>query len=191
MKTSFDSPLLFYQHFTHCPFCNSKLRATITNYLEKLGFKSLTHQIKKLEFSFHFPTELFPVIPTEVTFNFNDNTIRFPDNVDPHLAVNSLLQLSPYIEKYCPNKKCKTYYSINSTPLAFDTNQYPFTISPVQVLSQNFHVSNWFISNNWLNQQVIIFSKNNKSPPLTFNFNFNNFDQDYIANKIKSLTLFL
>ena len=192
MKTNFDSTLSFYQYFTHCPFCHSKLRGTITNYLEKLGFKSLTHQIKNLEFSFNLPTELFPVILTEVTFNITDNTIRFPDNIDPHLAINSLIQLSPYIEKYCPNKKCKTYYSVNTTPLSFDTTQYPFIISPVQVLSQNFHVLNWFISNNWSNQQLIIFFKENKSPPITLhNFNLDNFDQQYIVNKINSLILFL
>ena len=141
-------------------------------------------------------------IKADVTLDVVSNTIVFtlPNGsdfpyLDQRVARQAFIELKPYFDLHCSNKKCKNKYSLASYYM-FGIDKIPdssaWTIAPLKLFIESFVTNNHVVQNDWFRETTIIYSKTNEdSEPIKVPFmNFEEMDKDKLLNRISTLVTF-
>lgn len=158
------SLLQFCQQKLICLFCQKPLKYKIVNFLFHAGFDLLSCHLKNKKFHLTFKSDINPTSYATVCL-LSNKLIPQPNSI-PELLINQIDSLSPHLDAYCSNKKCKNtlpyHYSVSSSIIKF----CPITLlaQPITLTSKSFHFNNLYVCHDLINHKIHIINKNNSSP---------------------------
>lgn len=170
MQKHFDNILEFTKLKDKCLFCGSALRAELSNFIgiRRKGLPLLNSPVQdgKIHFNIKHTTESYDIsadgvidIQNNVLFFFMPEEADTP-NLDQHVARQAFDDLKPYVDLFCPNKKCKYQYHISSYIL--DVKRHAtlnaWNIGPIKLFLEGFHSGNLNVQNDWRKEETNIYS---------------------------------
>ncbi len=201
----FDTIADFVKCKEKCVFCNTPLRAVITNYVgvSGQGIPIINAPLKesKFEFKIKHTTPSFEV-KADVFVFIERNTLIFDNfsdsdtpKVDERLVKQVFEDFGPHFELYCPSKKCGLGYFIASWPIKLKKN-HPVTgmwyVEPFSMFTENVRVGSYVVANNWETKQSCIYSRKNidAKPIIVPMVDFATMGKEKLITRIKTLVTF-
>ena len=206
MNHIFDNIDAFISHKDKCPFCQNKLRAALTNFVMsadtipiikcRIDNGQFHFNIKHTSHSFH--------ISAEASINTQDNILQL--QITTHIVLEQFAKdyimaksvfenMKPYIELYCPSRKCKMKYRMCSdifVCLKIEGKYSSFKIKPFPVYMESFVTGDWWVHNDWINESTSIYNRNktDSEPIRTGIINLESMGKEKVINRIKTLVTF-
>lgn len=207
MQDNFNTIIDFYNAKKECPFCHRKLKIILTNFigLKKGGFPLLNCKLQENLFKFYirYDDNDFEDPPVEGSIDATTNIITFKldynvgydVNYTTKLALESFRKISPHLESYCSNRQCKKDYRyyLSTDIFLFDTlPSKQIKIRPFNLYMEAFNINNLWVQNDWTNDCLNIFNKDNTAlTPLKYSYvNLQKLDKERIINKIMMMATF-
>lgn len=198
----------------NCIFCQTPMSAILTNFIgiRNNGLPLLRVPINndKIIFNIDKVTRSNTVKAKgeiDITSNemiidpFSRNKISEKDPqyhlfkyTEEYLAQYTFEEQAPHITIYCPSKKCKFQYNLDSDVIkcARDPKKENWYIKPFLLFQETFILNNLWIQNDWIHSQTNIFSISisNSEPIKNPLLDFKSIDKDKLINRIKMLVIF-
>lgn len=172
MKKYFDNILEFTKLKEKCLFCESSMRAELSNFIgvRRKGLPLFNSPVEHGKFNFHIKhTTSSYDISADGIIDIESSVLMFflpiddespTPNLDQHVAKQAFDDLKPYVDLFCPNKKCKYQYHLSSYIL--DIKRHPvlnvWNISPIKLFLEGFHTGNLNVQNDWRKEETDIYS---------------------------------
>lgn len=209
MRGPFTSIKDFINIQEECVFCNRKLKCVLSSF--NSGPRSLpifNYYIKDDKFQFDFKhTNATWQVNAQISIDtkYNQMTLHLieplqhelsTESVDHLIAQKVFEDIYPYVEIYCPNRKCKMKYTLYSDLFKFDRlddNIFTFKIKPFFLYMETFEIDNLWIQNDWLVHSLNIYSKNKTGVlPIQYSevLNLKEMGKDKIITRIKTLVTY-
>jgi|ERR1035437_1143688 hypothetical protein len=182
LQKEFDSIMEFINVKKKCIFCNSTLRACLTNYVgrKRSNLPIIKSHIVagKFRFNITHTTENYDIKANYIVDEWTNRVIitvaedSETPSIDQHTAKSALDDLSPYIELYCSNKLCKHQYYLASYQLNIDFLPYDgdlwIVVNP-KLYVESFKTKTLLIQNDWIREETNIYSLDNEDvKPIKF-----------------------
>lgn len=183
-----------------CPFCSSKLKPILTNFISTVGMPMLKAKLENDSFKFnlkYFSKDLN--IKANLNLNIIDNELSIIIDNDANIAIDWMIvkiifeNMSPHIQLICNSRKCKMSYYLSSSFIKskiIDGYMNYFIINPIHLNMEVFVHNNLWIQNDWKNNSLNIYSVDNKSNPIQSRIIDLESNKDKILNKIMMLVNF-
>lgn len=203
MKRSFNIIEEFFNIKEKCIFCDSDLKLVLTNFIG-LNENDLPLINSVLEDGyFNFTIDYFSkMISVFAKFSLDPKTNLMKFDLGGESALNTnyikttFENFKPHLELYCAKKSCakKYNYSIFSDVLKCEMTKEKneFIIKPFLLYSESFNLDNYWIQNDWANNKLHIFSKENiDTEPLSYELlDFGMYEKEILINKIRTFVTF-
>lgn len=201
-----------------CIFCETKMRVHLSNFLglRPSGMPLFNSPIKngKITFDIDRTTDSGSLQATGVIdILTNDVSITASTDMDlseiadrarrelyefgeQHFAALAFNQMSPHIELYCPNKKCKLQYTLSSDIIVCrrDHSERKWTIDPFILFQETFATSTLWVQNDYFYNRTNIYPLENSNfatePIKVPLMDFNSMDKDKLLTRVKTLVVF-
>jgi len=195
MDNLYKNILDFTNRHNSCPFCKSPLDYLFTNYI---GFKSNGSAIISSSLSsglFYFNMKNYKI---NLMINAENNlleVLNYSESDNMSHIKNFLEQLGPHVEAYCTNDKCDSIYSYSIRTDLFRFKLTDFKnklgMNPFIMDSETFIIDNFWIKNDWIEDSLKIYKKNDESGPVIGKLlKLNNLHADVVKQKIMTLISF-
>ena len=132
----------------------------------------------------------------DIDFNItvrNDLIENWESTYHQH-AIDIFEDMKPHIELYCPSKTCKMKYALQSDWFRCNRhmNDASYYIRSFRLYIESFVVDNLLIHNDWLDQETLIYSKNNTriDPIKTDILDLESMSKEKVITRIKTLVTF-
>jgi hypothetical protein len=172
LQKSFENILEFTKVKEKCLFCETPLRACLTNFVgyKHGGIPILNEPIVKDRFSFlirHTTPSLDIRADAVIDVSANILVLKLYDDsiterLDEYVAKQALDDMKPYIELYCPSKSCKNEYYISSYNLKINNSKATkgvcWIIEPLTLFLESFKTHSVLVQNDWIRQETNIYS---------------------------------
>lgn len=205
MQKNFDNILDFTKLKDKCIFCRQPLKACLTNFigLRKGGLPTLNAAITSGRFNFEIKhtTESYDISAIG-TVDIRTNTLVFtlPQNsdmpfLDQHVARQAFIDLKPYIDLHCTNKKCKQNYSLASYYI-HEINKLSgssaWSIGSLKLFLESFVTNKLVVQNDWFKENTSIYSLiNEDADPIKTPFmDFEAMGKDKLLTRVQTLVTF-
>lgn len=188
-----------------CVFCNTPLKAVITNYVgvSGHGIPVINAPLKndRFEFNIKHTTPNFDA-KADVTILIDQNTLFFDNftngefpSIDEHLIRSVFESYGPHFELFCPSRKCGMGYYISSLPIRLTkihTVAGMWNIAPFGMFNESVKIGSYIVSNNWAKKQSLIYSRKNiEASPITVPMvDFTTTTKEKLITRIKILVTF-
>jgi hypothetical protein len=206
LQKQFDSILDFTKLKSTCIFCQQSLRASLTNFvgLRKNGLPVLNVPLagRRIRFRIKHTTESYD-IEADATLDIVSNVVVFTlaqgsemPYLDQRVASQAFIELKPYFDLHCSNKKCKngyslsTYYMLGLTKHSNTASSW--SIPTPKLFLENFVTNKYVVQNDWTKETTTIYSRDNENmEPIRVPFmNFEEMGGDKLLNRIPTLVTF-
>lgn len=185
-------------------FCGSQLRSRLTNYTgfldDDLPILSSHVDDNKIVFDLNHSGFAYTLkargtidITTHaLTFEIQQHDAANTPVVDALVVRRSFLDLSPYMQLYCPKKDCPHDYQIASATLFFQGTETNFTIDPVKIGYESFTTGKLWVQNYYPLNNTYIYNKEREEakPIITPIMNLRAMGKDRVLNRIRTLVVF-
>jgi hypothetical protein len=200
----FKTILDFTKFKKNCVFCQTPLRASLTNFIgvRDSGIPIINSHLKDGTFDFviNHTTDSYSVevdAVVEARSNIVLLTCKPTDtpSVDEYIAIQVFDGLRPHIDMYCANKSCKMKYHLSSDyfKLVKVSNvKSAWEIKPISLFLEGFQTKTLFIQNDYSHSFTYIYSlKNENADPIkTSLIDFSSMDKEKLLNRIQLLVTF-
>jgi len=206
MQGTFQSIADFLKIKDQCVFCKSKMKNTLTNFtlgpdnIPLINAKSLDDRFL---FEIGYVTGSY-TLAASTSVDINTNILNF--NLTTPVALNGygieymmaktvFENHKPHIELYCPNKKCKMKYGIQSDVFRIDRlddSLSRFKIRPFILYMESFVLDKLWVQNDWINTCTYIYAQNNLNiEPIKVDLlNLEEMGKEKIINRVRTLVTF-
>jgi len=205
MTDKFESILEFTKLKEECVFCKTPLRAHLTNFvgLNEVGLAIINAPLKdsRIDFKIEHTTPSFK-INADVFIDATKNVLIF-DNytngelpaIDDHVIKQTFEDYRPYMELYCPSKKCGLNYHLCGHYIKLKKVhpvQGMWSVQPFKLLLEGVRVKNYVIHNDWHGQKTRIYSRNNSdAKPIEIALvDFTTMDKQKLITRIQTIVTF-
>lgn len=192
-----------------CPFCQTKLAVTMTNFTESNSGEVIMSWMKNEIFEFDIRNSRSSdlEIKAHVTVSAQHNTVSFKldnniDNelLDTELIYNQLVRtlfddLKMHIELVCVNSDCDTGYYLASLPIytkALSGKSGVFQFFNPEIYMEAFSFKKFWIQNDWDENKLRVFNKEkSESIPLVFDIiEFDSMPKDKLIYRLTTMVNF-
>ena len=151
-----------------------------------------TMQNEIFKFHFRHTTDQHDIIVSG-NVNADSNAIEFilssdTPAYDLQAVTNVFMNVNPYIELYCSNRKCNHLYYLASYPLqVFEGKLFPLTL-----FIEQFSMKDLVVQNNWTTKETNIYSgvRTDAIPLKTAFINFDEMTPEKLLKRIKTIVVF-
>lgn len=206
-----------------CIFCHSSMRTVLSSFLglRNSGMPLLNSPVKdnKIDFIINETTEK-SAIKAVGTIDISNNNLLFKAEASEHdkilliedesrrdlllyteetFAKQAFENLSPHIEIYCSNKKCKFNYYLSgdivrcSATLGKLSDVIKWKIKPFLLYQETFATETLWVQNDWIHLYTNIYPLHGSShadPIKVPLMDFKMIDKQKLLNRIKTLVVF-
>jgi hypothetical protein len=201
----FESILEFTKFKSECVFCKTPLRIHLTNFigLRDTGIPIVKSPLEngRFEFKIEHTTPSFK-INADVFIDISKNVIMFNNftngelpSIDEHVVKQTFEEYRPYVELYCPSKKCGLNYHVQGYWFKL-RKVHPaaghWLIEPFALHLEGVRVKNYVVHNYSQNKETYIYSRNNEDaqPLLIPMVDFSTMSKDKLITRIQTLVTF-
>lgn len=187
----------------NCPFCKTKLKIMLTNFVkgpDKIPILKAKLENDFFRFKIQHTSHTLQMSANVDLDTINNSLTFYLDSEDPAtldwmIAKTVFENMKPYVELYCPSRKCKMKYYLSSsiiTSSLMEGSTNYFIIKPVSLFMEAFVHNNLWVQNDWENHSINIYSINNynsnpiKGPLLDLEA----IGKEKILNKVRTLVIF-
>jgi hypothetical protein len=202
----FEKMTDFIKFKEHCIFCQTPLRANLTNLMgifeNGLPVLDVLLEDGLFKFELKHTTAEFS-LRADVTLNPSTNMVVFDNfsngelpNIDAHLAAKVFVELNPTLELYCGSKTCKTKYHLTTHPLKMaevTEDSRVWQILPSKILMESFRVRRLRVLNIWWpdKETWICNMKNEDAEPLRLPMiDFESMTKEHLFARIQTIVTF-
>jgi len=201
----FESILEFTKLKRECVFCKTPLRIRLTNFigLRDTGIPIINTALEKnrFEFKIEHTTSSFK-INADVFIDPSKNVIIFSNftngelpSIDEHLVKQTFEDYRPYIELYCPSKKCGLSYHMQGYWFKLKKIHSVaghWQIEPFGLHLEGVRIKNYVVHNYTYEKNTFIYSRNNEdAQPLQVPMvDFSAMSKDKLITRIQTLVTF-
>jgi hypothetical protein len=189
-----------------CIFCQQFLTPILTNLFghQIPNIPDIVSCLYNDQFQFRIKYDAFYYsFDANITIDIKDNRfisyyINASANCLDNYVTNAFLSMKPYIELVCENKECRMGYYLQSSFVTMDDNR---TIKQITLLSENFILDKWLVSNysdyykySNINHYTWIYPRTHSSDPGNGiscpHLDFETIPKDKLINKIRTIVNF-
>lgn len=202
MQKHYSNILEFTKVKETCLFCQSPLRAVLTNFIgpRKNGIPIINAPLKddKFIFDLRHTTETYSIEARGI-IDINTNVLKFEitnptetPTTDQALARQAFGDLKPHVELYCPNKRCDVKYNLCSDVFTWRHSAIRGDkIMPLKLYLECFKTGKLNVQNDCFQNMTFIYSiANEDADPISVPMlDFEEMGRDKLLVRIKTLVV--
>jgi hypothetical protein len=189
-----------------CPFCQNKLKPSLTNFVMaadtiplikcRLQGEEFYFNIKHTSHSFQITAQATVNIKTNILQLQLTTPVVMEQYATDYIMAKSVFEnMKPYVELYCSSRRCKMKYHMCSDIficLKREDSYSSFYIKPFSAYMESFVTGDYWVQNDWINNSANIYNRNktDSDPIRTHILNIESMGKEKVINRIKTLVTF-